>query len=143
MCKEKLVTYDKQRIALNFPTQSIREKKNSMKIPSFFRLLVFRLLPPCDEITLLISKGMDTRLSLRERWQLQLHLLLCEACSRFNIHIHTLHTLAQGIFQKEEDESSGALQSGISPHNRSAQAILTSEARKRIQTALNSAIDKA
>lgn len=114
-----------------------------MKIPSFLRLLLLRFSPPCDEITLLISKGMDTRLSLRERWRLQVHFILCTACQRFNIQLHTLHTIAIEAFKTDEDEATEALPLGSSPNNRLAPAMLTNEARTRIQTALTVAMDRS
>lgn len=114
-----------------------------MKIPSFLKIILLRISPPCEEITLLISKGIDTRLSIRERWRLQLHFHLCTACKRFNIQIHTLHTIAQEVFKWEEDEPSEAIPFSLSSRNHSAHVVLPNEARKRIQTALNSALDRA
>ena len=113
-----------------------------MQIPSFLRHLLLRISPPCEDITLLISRGMDTRLRLRERWRLQLHFLLCTACKLFNIQMRDLHNIVQESFDNAEDESSEALPLVHSSPNRSGQVILPNEARKRIHTALHSAIDR-
>jgi hypothetical protein len=38
---------------------------------------------PCRDITALLSKSLDTRLPLRERFAARLHVLYCKACKRF------------------------------------------------------------
>jgi hypothetical protein len=42
------------------------------------------LKPTCREVHRLVSEGMDRELSLIERTRMRLHLLVCEACTRFN-----------------------------------------------------------
>ena len=37
----------------------------------------------CRDATRLISEGMDRRLSLAEKLVLQLHVAICDACTRF------------------------------------------------------------
>ncbi|MFY7997291.1 MAG: hypothetical protein ACOVSW_01690 [Candidatus Kapaibacteriota bacterium] len=59
----------------------------------YLALAFFRLTPPCNDITLLASRAMDTTLTIKEGLQLRLHLFLCSACHRFNIHIHLLRDL--------------------------------------------------
>lgn len=57
------------------------------------KLFIFGLMPPCKEITLLASKAIDTKISLRERLHIRLHILLCKGCHRFYQQIHFLHTI--------------------------------------------------
>ena len=40
--------------------------------------------PTCREVHRLVSEGMDRELTLIERTRMRLHLLVCEACTRFN-----------------------------------------------------------
>jgi hypothetical protein len=42
------------------------------------------LKPTCKEVHRLVSEGMDRNLSLTERSRVQMHLLVCIACERFN-----------------------------------------------------------
>ncbi|MES2933018.1 MAG: zf-HC2 domain-containing protein [Pseudomonadota bacterium] len=43
-----------------------------------------RLTPSCREAHRLVSEGMDRPLSLVERTRVQMHLMICEACTNFN-----------------------------------------------------------
>ncbi len=47
----------------------------------------------CRETARLVSKGLDTRLTLRERWQVRLHLRLCEACRSYRAQLRRLRSL--------------------------------------------------
>jgi hypothetical protein len=100
-----------------------------MNFPTPLRLLLLRISPPCDEITLLVSKAHDTRLTLRERWRLQFHFVLCNACRRFNIQLHALHAAVHDTFAGGEEPFL-------------AQTVLPEAARERIQTAITKAMDK-
>ena len=40
--------------------------------------------PTCREVHRLVSEGMDRKLTLIERARMRLHLLVCEACTRFD-----------------------------------------------------------
>jgi len=40
--------------------------------------------PTCREVHRLVSEGMDRELTVVERTRMRLHLLVCEACTRFN-----------------------------------------------------------
>jgi hypothetical protein len=42
------------------------------------------LKPTCKEVHRLVSEGMDRELSVVERTRVRLHLVVCEACTRFN-----------------------------------------------------------
>ncbi|UGQ46983.1 zf-HC2 domain-containing protein [Massilia endophytica] len=42
------------------------------------------LKPTCKEVHRLVSEGLDRNLSLTERSRVQMHLLVCRACERFN-----------------------------------------------------------
>lgn len=40
--------------------------------------------PTCREVHRLVSEGMDRELTMVERTRKQLHLLVCQACTRFD-----------------------------------------------------------
>jgi hypothetical protein len=40
--------------------------------------------PTCKEVHRLVSEGLDRNLTLTERSRVQMHLLVCRACDRFN-----------------------------------------------------------
>jgi hypothetical protein len=40
--------------------------------------------PTCKEVHRLVSEGMDRDLSIVERTRVRLHLVVCQACTRFN-----------------------------------------------------------
>jgi hypothetical protein len=46
--------------------------------------------PTCREVHRLVSEGMDRELTLVERTRMRLHLVVCEACTRFNGQMDTL-----------------------------------------------------
>lgn len=44
----------------------------------------------CKQASQLISQSLDRPLTLRERFALQLHLIICKYCKRFSQHLQTL-----------------------------------------------------
>ena len=42
------------------------------------------LKPTCKEVHRLVSEGMDRDLSIVERTRVRLHLMMCQACKRFD-----------------------------------------------------------
>jgi predicted anti-sigma-YlaC factor YlaD len=49
-----------------------------------------RFKPTCREVHRLVSEEMDRELSLVERARMRLHLIVCEACTRFDGQMATL-----------------------------------------------------
>ncbi len=110
-----------------------------MNLPRFLRILLARVSPPCNEITLLISKGIDTRLTLRERLRLCLHFIICSGCNRFNIQIQSLHEILRESFGSTSDVIDKAT-AQIDETTSDFPEAMPKEARVRIQTALTAAI---
>lgn len=54
----------------------------------------------CREVSELVSQSIDRRLSLIEWMQLRMHLLLCDACSRFKRQAEFLHAAAREYAQR-------------------------------------------
>lgn len=50
------------------------------------------LKPTCREVHRLVSEGMDRDLSFIERSRMRLHLMVCDACTRFNGQMSLLRT---------------------------------------------------
>ncbi|MES2258835.1 MAG: zf-HC2 domain-containing protein [Pseudomonadota bacterium] len=55
------------------------------------------LKPTCEEVHRLVSEGMDRELSLVERTRMQLHLMVCAACTRFNGQMELLRKAMRGF----------------------------------------------
>lgn len=51
----------------------------------------------CRDITALVSRAMDARLPLRERWRVRLHLVVCVACRRFERQVLMLRRGARQL----------------------------------------------
>lgn len=49
----------------------------------------------CKEATLLASKAMDARLTVRERLAVRVHLMYCRGCTRFREQIQFLRRMAR------------------------------------------------
>jgi hypothetical protein len=54
------------------------------------------LKPTCKEVHRLVSEGMDRDLSLVERSRVRLHLMVCQACTRFNGQMDLLRRAMRG-----------------------------------------------
>jgi len=76
----------------------------------------------CKEASALVSQSIDRPLPLSERWALRLHLLLCDACTRFKRHVEFLHKAAQRYARRDVPAA--------------RQLRLSTEARRRIHSAL-------
>lgn len=48
------------------------------------------LMNNCKETSVLVTRSLDARLSLRERMAMRLHLLICKNCARFARQMHLI-----------------------------------------------------
>jgi hypothetical protein len=55
------------------------------------------LKPTCREVHRLVSEGMDRDLSFVERTRMRLHLMVCDACTRFNGQMDLLRKAMRGF----------------------------------------------
>lgn len=55
------------------------------------------LKPTCREVHRLVSEGLDRDLSFVERTRLRLHLMICDACTRFNGQMSVLRQAMRGF----------------------------------------------
>jgi hypothetical protein len=89
-----------------------------------FNLFVWSKLPACKEMVKIITASMDSKLSLRERLMMKLHLLACDPCVNFLKQIKFIRTALRQSDERLDE----------------AQHIsLSDSARDRIKDALNSA----
>jgi hypothetical protein len=59
----------------------------------------------CKQASQLISQSLDHPLSLSNRIKLRLHLLICDACSRFRKQLEQLSTALQRLRQVTENDN--------------------------------------
>lgn len=60
----------------------------------------------CKEASQLISESFDRPLSLSERWQLKVHLWMCDACRRFKQQLNQLRQHLKVLIQQTENDES-------------------------------------
>lgn len=61
----------------------------------------------CKEVSLLISQSYDARLTWRQRLAVRLHLLICEACSRFAKQMRFLRRAGRAFNDRQQDGGGG------------------------------------
>lgn len=91
--------------------QIIRVMKIKMK---FIKKVTDLVTPPCEDITRLISKSQDTKLTLKEKWQVRIHIIGCKLCYKYQQQIQTMSSLlkrSKEFFEKEDVEK----EEGLSP----------------------------
>lgn len=96
-----------------------------MRMMRPFMMWLVRKLPACDMAVQLASETLDRELTLKERFDLRLHLMICGLCSRYRDQIHFLHQLAPQLSERLQDE-------GVSSNGR-----LSDEARERMKRLLS------
>lgn len=60
----------------------------------------------CKEASQLISQSLDRPLSWSERWQLKIHLWMCNACRRFKQQLNQLKQHLKILRQQTEHDES-------------------------------------
>lgn len=60
----------------------------------------------CREASQLISQSLDRPLSWSERWQLKIHLWMCNACRRFKKQLNQLKQHLKMLMQQTEHDES-------------------------------------
>ena len=58
----------------------------------------------CQQAAELISLQHDRPLSLLERWQLRLHLLVCSPCQRYQKQLDTISLAMHHVRQKQAED---------------------------------------
>jgi hypothetical protein len=58
----------------------------------------------CNQTTQLVSQSLDRRLTLSERFELQLHLMLCKFCKRFSQQIQIMRVNMKTLINTIEND---------------------------------------
>ena len=58
----------------------------------------------CNQTTQLVSQSLDRRLTLSERFALQLHLMLCKFCKRFSQQIQIMQVNIKTLINTVEND---------------------------------------
>lgn len=61
------------------------------------------LKPTCREVHELVSQSLDRRLSVTEALRLRVHLLVCEACTRFDGQMLLIRRAMQRLSHDRDD----------------------------------------
>ncbi len=88
-----------------------------------FNLLVWRKLPECKQMVMIITASLDDKLSWREWILMKIHLLACDPCVNFLKQIRFIRSVLG-----RSDERLGQEETSIH---------LSHDARKRMKNALN------
>lgn len=59
----------------------------------------------CKHASQLVSRALDEKLSLRDRFALKFHLLICKYCSRFSQQLQTLSVAIFNIGKAIEEDA--------------------------------------
>jgi len=87
----------------------------------------------CDQITRLLSDGMERPLTWMERIEIKIHISMCTLCRSYEHNVHRLHDILS--YMREHDE---ARHSGLS---RSDKARLKARLKKEIDLEDDSSSD--
>ncbi|MBC7415126.1 MAG: zf-HC2 domain-containing protein [Herminiimonas sp.] len=58
--------------------------------------------PTCREVHRLVSEAMDRKLTMVERVRMRLHLVVCEACNRFNRQMDLIRSAMRRLSDGED-----------------------------------------
>lgn len=61
------------------------------------------LKPTCREVHQLVSESMDRQLTVTERLRMRLHLVVCEACTRFDGQMLLIRRAMQRLSNDRDD----------------------------------------
>ena len=75
----------------------------------------------CKQTSQLISQSLDRSLTLRERFALRLHLLVCKYCKQFSQHLQTIRVALKQMTNSIESNDGIAMPSAAK--NRILQSI--------------------
>lgn len=59
----------------------------------------------CKQASQIISQSLDRPLTMRERFALKLHLLICKYCKRFSQQIHSIRVAVKQIINSIENDN--------------------------------------
>ncbi|MFW5440661.1 MAG: zf-HC2 domain-containing protein [Methylophilaceae bacterium] len=60
----------------------------------------------CKEVSQLVSRSLEKKLSFRERFALKFHLLMCKYCARFSQQLSKINVAISSMTKSIEDDTS-------------------------------------
>ena len=66
-----------------------------------------KLMLPCEEVTRLVSQGLDRRLGFSERAALRLHFAICGGCRNFDRQLKLLREAVQQLGEADGPRGAG------------------------------------
>lgn len=75
----------------------------------------------CKQVSQLVSRALNERLSMRERFSLRLHLLICKYCLRFSQQLNSLNVAMKKIGEVIETDTT--IQLPIETKNKITQSL--------------------
>lgn len=58
----------------------------------------------CKQASELVSQALDRPLSIRERWSVRFHLMICTACTRFSRQLAFMQATIEKFFSETEQD---------------------------------------
>jgi len=68
-----------------------------------------KVMPPCSEISQLLSTGMDQKMSLWQRMSVRVHLVLCKMCRRYRDQLRLIHDASSCYGDPEKNDTEEGL----------------------------------
>lgn len=66
-----------------------------------------KVLPSCQEVSRLLSSGLDDRLPAADRARLRLHLVMCQACRNVSEQMQFLRQAMKRLGEQDRDPPPG------------------------------------
>ena len=70
---------------------------------------IWKITPPCKEVTRLLSQSMDRRLPMHKRLGIWLHFTVCDFCMRYTRHLAFIRQASRSMAEHAEQISSASL----------------------------------
>lgn len=89
-----------------------------------------RKLPHCNQVSVMMSEEMDTRVTFMQRIKVKLHLIVCLACVRYNQHLYFLREATRKMSNQFDE-----------PGDSATLPALPADTRDRLKEALSKRIE--
>lgn len=66
-----------------------------MPMMSLMMRMMSKVMPNCQEVSLLTSRAMDEKISLKEQVGLKMHLLVCKWCRRYSKQVNLIRDIVR------------------------------------------------
>lgn len=77
------------------------------KIKLWLIRLMWSVVPSCKDVSVLISESMDRKLTIRKRWGVALHIMICKWCNLYRKQLFLIRHLIQNPDWREQNNIDG------------------------------------